>query len=222
MATPVPSPAAAYVLEPIDWVRASPEFREFYGHYFVNSLGLARREVDLAFLERLDSAERGLAARLLRSNLHLRYTHIIEGFAELRDASAAGELRAMLQDEPDLSRRLTIGRTLWRLERDPSFVALLAEMIRAKSPTLRQAHLDDVLLLEDERSIHLLIDLLDDSDSFVRFLALSHLNGIEYKKSFLVPAQELPHDAGYFRNRRTDPVFIAGMVEHLRSRQLWR
>lgn len=79
-----------------------------------------------------------------------------------------------------------------------------------------------MLVLEDERSIALLIELLNDNDSFVRHLALSRLNAIEFKKSFLKRPSDLPNDAAYYHARRDDKEFIDVMVENLHSpRDKW-
>ena len=55
----------------------------------------------------------------MRRNLKLRYTHIIEGTSALRDIGAVPILQAMLDEESDVSRRLTIAGALWKLSQDP-------------------------------------------------------------------------------------------------------
>ncbi len=212
-----PAANPAYTIEPIDWARVSAAFREFFHHFFVDSRGLQRREVDLAFLRLLSPEELALARALLRRNLHLRYTHLIEGLGEIGDETAAEELRRLLHSEADLSRKITIGRALWRLQRDPVFRELLLDMARSKSNTLKEAHIDDALLLGDEQALQILGTLLEDRGDFVRALALSRLNGIEARKHFLLASRDLPHDATYYGERLRDTAFVREMVENLRS-----
>lgn len=194
----------------------SPAFSQFLHYWFVDTIGLTRREVDLTFLRDLTEEEREIARDLLRRNLKLKYTHIIEGVASLNDMTAVPILHAMLAEEEDLSRRLTIAGTLWRLAKDPVFMDCLNRMKVSDRATLRAAHLDQVLWLDDERAIDFLIDLLDDSDSFVRFLALSTLNRIEFERGFL-SKKELPRTPEDYRSRRDDPAFQTLMVNHLQA-----
>jgi hypothetical protein len=204
----------------ISWSESSATFRELYRHFFVSSR-------DYMFIppertEGLSGAEEEALKILLRKELHRRYVHHIGGVGALRDTESVEPLRAMLSQEKDKSRKLTIARALWHICREPVLYDWLVEMVRSNRNTLKQAHIDDVLVLQDERSIALLMDLLNDKDSFVRHLALSHLNAIEFKKSFLKRTAELPHDAAYYRARRNDKEFVAIMVENLRSpRDKW-
>ena len=103
----------------------SPAFAQFLHHWFIDSMGLSRREVDLSFIKDLTPQETEVAKDLLRRNLRLRHTHVIEGVAEMADVAAVPFLQAMLVEEPDLSRQLTIAGTLWKLVGDPSFVDCL-------------------------------------------------------------------------------------------------
>ena len=139
----------------------------------VNSWWFTRGDVDLGFLEGLTAEERDLARSLLRRNLSLNYVHIIEGLALLKDTSAVPELRRMLALETNLSRRLTLTGSLWKLDRDERFADCLREMITSDRSGLKVAHINQILWLEDERSLDLMTDLLDDKDDFVRYLALS-------------------------------------------------
>src|SRR4030042_4701533 len=86
---------------------------QFLYHWFENSWALTRHEVDLSFLSELTNDELEYARDLLRRNLRLRYTHIIEGVAALRDTSAVPTLRQMVNEETDLSWRLPIEGGLW-------------------------------------------------------------------------------------------------------------
>ena len=60
------------------------------------------------------------------------------------------------------------------------------------SSTLKQAHFHQILWLRDERAIDLLLDMPDDKDHFVRFLALSKLNELEFGRRFWVPENKAP------------------------------
>jgi len=208
---------ARYDIPAYDGESPSPALSAFLRHWFENSRALTRGEVDLGFLSDLSEEELEYARDLLRRNLHLGYTHIVEGVAALRDLSAVPALRAMLDREEDLSRRLTIAGTLWRLTRDEVFVESLLEMKGCDDAVLRQAHIDQVLWLADERALAMLVDLLDDPDPFVRFLALARLNEIESDERFFVPESALPHQASYYRSRRDDAEFAESMVGRLKG-----
>ena len=217
-----PVPAADYDLPPIDWDRVSPAFAEFFHHYFVDPIPLSRGEVRSAGISGLSPDDTALAASLLRRNLRLGYTHIIDGLGLLGDRGAAAQLRALLESERDLSRRLVLARNLWRLDRDAAFPAILSELAASENPTLKQAHMDDVLLLDDERAVDILVEYLDDQDDFVRAMALTHLNSLECRTFFLMSPADLPHSAAEYRARRWEPQFVARLVENLRdSRASW-
>lgn len=198
----------------------SSAFDQFLQNWFGNSWALTRGEVDLAFLNDLTSEEREIAMDLLRRNLGLKYTHIIEGVAALGDLTSVPILQAMLTAEPDASRQLTIAGTLWKLNQNVAFVDCLKRMKASKQATLKHAHFHQILWLGDERAIDFLIELLDDADRFVRFLALSTLNELEFERRFLVPETQLPCGSDHYRARRNDADFRAVMSAHLRARNL--
>jgi hypothetical protein len=200
----------------IAWGPHSPAFRQFLFHWFVDPRGLSRHEVDLAFLGDFTPSELETARELIRRNLHRRYDYLIEGAAALADMNAVPVLKEMLASEAALSRQLTISGALWNLTRDEVFVECLHRMKSAPG-IVKQAHFHQILWLEDERAIDLLIGFLDDADGFVRFLALSNLNALEFKEHFLRPASQLPRQPESYRNRRNDPVLRAIMVANLRD-----
>jgi HEAT repeat protein len=152
-----------------------------------------------------------LARDLIRRNLHLRYVHIIDGASALGDPEAVPLLRAMLSDELDLSRRLTIAGALWKLAKDPVFLICL-EQAKARPTPLLSGHIAQVLWLDDDRAVDFLIDLLDHGDSFVRFQALLLLNGLELGRPIMVPQRELPQQADDYRRRRGDQAFRERMI----------
>ena len=97
----------------------SPAFAKFLSNWFGDTHALTHGELDLTFLEDLTAEELELAQEMVRRNLKLKYTHIIEGAAALHDIAAVPILRAMFNEESDESRRLTIAGALWKLIKDP-------------------------------------------------------------------------------------------------------
>jgi len=209
------SPPHGYDASPtgIDWVGSSPTYKELYSHFFLDSRDL--RYVSVAEADCLEPSEAEALRVLLREHLHLGYVHLIDGVGALRDHASADRLREMLANEADLSRRLTLARALWNICREPILHKLLDEMVASDWTALKEAHIDDVLVTKDEHSITLLLRLLEDRGTFVRYLALTHLNGIQFKKRFLGPSAQLPHDAAYYRSRRNDQAFIQQMAKNL-------
>lgn len=163
----------------------------------------------------LTPQETELAKDLLRRNLKLRYSHIIEGVAEMADVASVPILRAMLAQESDLSWQLTIAGALWKLACDPSLVDCLNRMRTSNDSSLKQAHFRQILWLRDERAIDLLFDMLDDRDQFVRFLAVSTLNELEFGRRFMVPENKLPCGVAEYRRRRQDRALREVLVANL-------
>ena len=192
----------------------SQAFVQFIRTWFGDSRALSRGEIDLTFLNDLTPDEVQLAREVLRRNLGLRYTHIIEGLAILHDVDAAPMLRELYASEPDSSRRLSIAGSLWRLTRDPVFVDCLNHMKTSRDRTLKPAHFHQVFWLEDERTLDFLFDFLE----FIRFLALSNLVALEFQRPFHVPARDLPRSPVDYLRRRNDRAFRSLMVEHLKAR----
>ena len=207
------SPKTPYDMSGLEERNLSPSLRAFVQNFFENTLALSRGELDLAFLKELSPADVLQARTLVQRNLHLRYTSIIEGLGLLGDASDAQSLQDLLNTETEPSRRLTIGKALWRIRRDPQFPTLLEQMIASDDVMLKQAHIDDVLLLGDHRSIAFLTRLLDDDDPFVRHLALGTLNALEFSAHYLTPT--FPHDAEYYRTRQSDAALVQRLVSNL-------
>ncbi|HHK41251.1 MAG TPA: hypothetical protein ENJ50_02435 [Planctomycetaceae bacterium] len=197
--------------------RGSPALQEFYHHFFVNSTGLIRREVDLSFLHELAPDETAIAKDLIRRNLKLNYAHIIAGAGALRDREAVPQLHSMLARERTLSRRLSIAGALWKIREDPIFLECLRDMVESDDETLKEAHMYQLPWLGNEHAINLLIDLLQDSGSFVRHLALSTLNAIEHRTHFVCLSHELPCGPDDYISRRDDMEFMNVMVQNLRQ-----
>lgn len=140
----------------------SAAFAKFLSNWFGDTYAITHGELDLTFLEDLTTDERELAREMVRRNLKLGYTHIVEGVSALRDIEAVPTLRAMFDKETDESRRLTIAGVLWKLARDPVFLECL-ERCKA-SRTLGHFGLLKVLWLDDSRAVDFLIDLLPAKD----------------------------------------------------------
>lgn len=199
----------------------SAAFTRFLQLFFVDSRLVSSGKADLSFIGDLAPHEAEVAKEVLRRNLKLRYTHILQGVAAMGDLVAVPVLRAMLADEPDLSRQLSIAGTLWKLVRDPSFVDCLNRMKSSQKALLRQAHFYQVLWLGDERAVDLLLDFLEDSDSIVRSLALGSLNSLELGRRLMVPSNQLPHSAAYYLERRHDRELRQFLVRNIPAVAFW-
>jgi hypothetical protein len=140
----------------------SPAFAKYLSNWFGSTYAITHGELDLTFLQDLTTEERELAREMVRRNLKLKYTHIIEGVSALNDIAAVPILRAMYNEEVDESRRLTMAGALWKLVKDPIFIECLE---RAKANgSLGYFGLLRVLWLDDSRAIDILIDLLPQRD----------------------------------------------------------
>ena len=80
----------------------SPAFKKFLNNWLYDTHAVTHYELDLTFLEELTSEERELARHLIRRNLQLKHTHIIEGTSALKDTDAVPILRAMFNEEATL------------------------------------------------------------------------------------------------------------------------
>jgi hypothetical protein len=195
----------------------SSALAEFEWHWYQNTWALTRGEIDLSFLDQLTPPELEYARGQLRADLHLGYTHIIEGVAALRDASSVPTLRMMLDHETDLSRRLTIAGALWKLAKDESFFDCLVQMKSGESTITKEAHFNQISWLDDGRAIDMYFDLLHDPDSLVRFLALKTLTELEFDQRFMVPAKFLPRSASDFESRKEDEALREVLISNLRK-----
>ena len=201
-----------YNAQPKDGLH-STAYRKFYENFFVDATGLIRHEVDLDFINALTRPEIELAKDLIRRNLKLQYVHIIEGVAALQDHELVPQLREMFTQERDLSRKLTIAGTLWKLEKDPIFPECLGEMTKSDNDSLKVAHIHQTAWLGDERTIYFLIDIFQGGYGLARHLAISMLNEIEDKRSYL--GSDLPHPEKHYLALKEDKVFMEKMVKNL-------
>ncbi|MBK9165021.1 MAG: hypothetical protein IPM21_14150 [Acidobacteria bacterium] len=193
----------------------SGAFKKFYYNWFVNSFGLTRGEVDLEFLADLTTQERELAIGLLRRNLGLGHSHLVEGIGLLDDKESIPTLRTMLAETTDASRRLTIAGSLWKLCKDESFPKEIERMVKKGNRFVKEAHLEQILWLGDTRSIRYLIDLVAEGDTFAGSLALSRLNEIEDNKRYLLGRDEFPHQPDYYLRLRDDDYFLTTMLNKM-------
>ncbi len=191
----------------------SNAYHKFYENFFIDATGLIRREVDLGFIGELSSHETELAKDLIRRNLKLRYVHIIEGVTVLQDHELVAQLSDMFSHESNFSRKLTIAGTLWKLEKDPVFPECLQKMAKSDDDTLKAAHIHQITWLGDERSVNLLIDILESGIGFAQHLSLSILNAIENKKFYL--GLDFPHSKKYYISHKRDAAFMDKMVKNL-------
>lgn len=105
----------------------SPAFAKFLRNWFGDTTALTHGELDFTFLQDLTPGELSVARELIRRNLRLKQTHMIMGAAALHDMDAVPILRALLDGESDISRRLTTAGALWKINRDPVFIRCLEE-----------------------------------------------------------------------------------------------
>ncbi len=200
----------------------SPAFAKFLRNWFGDTTALTHGELDITFLNDLTPEELSLARELIRRNLKLKYTHIVEGAAALHDPDAVPILHELLDNEPDMDRQLTIAGALWKINRDPVFIETLRR-VRAVCPSLfGYFHAFKVLWLDDERALDLLIWLLDVKDAMVHFTALKILNELELGRRMPgVFANEMPHQSSDYKRLQTDPTFRAKMTDaiHCRNRE---
>jgi hypothetical protein len=195
----------------------SPTFSKFLRNWFGDTTALTQGELDITFLSELTPEELSLARELIRRNLRLKHNHVIEGAAALHDLAAAPILHAMLDDESDMSRRLTIAGALWKINRDPVFIKCLQEAKSVRASIFAYVHLWQVLWLDDERAVDFLIDLLDEKDWTVQSLTLGLLNQLESGRRMGIPAREMPHQPADYRKLRGDPAFRAQMTAAIRQ-----
>jgi len=124
-----------------------------------------------------------VARQLIRRNLKCGYSHIISGTWALDDLEAVPLLHVMFDAEPNESRRLVISGALWKLNQDSVFIECLN---RAKESGLLSVpfHLEQILWLNDERSIDFLIDLLPLEDQDPRERRLLRLRNLCWHTPF--------------------------------------
>lgn len=195
----------------------SPAFSRFLWNWFGDTTALTHGELDITFTGELTPEELSLARQLIRNNLGLKYDHIIEGAAALRDAASVPLLLKMFNAEKNLSRKLVIAGALWKIARDPAFVVCLEEARTVNPRLFVGRHLLQVLWLENERAVDFLIDLLDQEDRMVLSFTLGLLNELEFGRRMAIHYSRMPHQPADYRRLRDDPAFRAHMVAAIRK-----
>jgi HEAT repeat protein len=191
----------------------SQAFKEFYHNHFVNSYGLARREVDTSFFKTMTEEEKDIAKRLIRNNLKLRQAHLFRAAGELKDEEALPILYELLNNNTDLSWMLSIGQAIWKINGDKMYLELLRKLQTHPSGTLKAAHFEQVTDFKDDECIEMLFDYLEDPDDFVRHLALSKLNYLSTGKH----ASENRFGRKHFLEKRNDETFKSELLHCLQN-----
>jgi hypothetical protein len=181
----------------------SKAFKDFYSNHFENTWGLTRGEVDTYFYSAMTKDENEIAKRLVRYNLKLRYTHLFKASGDLHDNEALPILYEHLQDSKDLSRQLTIGQAIWKINGDGLYRELLRKLQGHPDHFTKEAHFEQVTDLKNQESIEMLLAYLNDSADFVRYLALSKLNYLLTGTGSF----ENQFDKDYFLTRQKDELF---------------
>lgn len=198
--------------------KGSNNFRSFYNHVFVHPMGVMRNEVDLSFVQELGGSEADVAKDLVRRNLHCTDVVMLEAAVALQDMEVVPDLENCLKAVPTLGQRIGIAAALWRLNRHESFPECLAEVVKTENEALKEAQIPRMQWIGDERSILLLMQLLEDRGQFVRFLATTRLNDIEFGDRH--PNEPLRKTADDYRARAKDPAFLRMMVSNMTERYL--
>jgi hypothetical protein len=215
------TPTSGYDIPAETWSKPrSDGFQRFFKLWFQNSFALSRHEADLTFLSGLTPEESELARELIRRNLRLRQTHLIDGAVLFKDTEAVPLLGALLDAETNASWRLTISGALWKLVGDERFRECVHRMLLSSDSSLKKAHFHQVLWLNDESAIEALFDLLSDSDHFVGDMALLTLNQLEHDETFFVGPDRLPSQPGYFRRRRSEQGFCQELARNLQAKSI--
>ncbi|PQO45253.1 hypothetical protein [Blastopirellula marina] len=198
--------------------KGSGNLRSFYNHVFVHPMGVVRNEVDLSYVQELGGSELDVAKDLVQRNLHCTDAVMLEAVVALQDMDVIPDLENCLKAVPTLGQRTLIAATLWRLNRHASFPECLAEVVKVDNEALKEAQIPRMHWIGDERSIHLLMQLLEDRGQFVRYLATTRLNDIEFGDRH--HNEPLRKSADDYLAQRKDPAFLRMMVNHMTERYL--
>jgi hypothetical protein len=199
---------------------ASERLRLFYRDFFVQPVAALRGEADLSYLEDLEREERHLAVELLALNLSPPSSAMLLGAEILRASELAPRLEALLDEADAPGTRLEIARALARVTGEPEWIRpLLQSMAASGDAKLKERHFDEIRLLPPDEQLELFFQLLRDPDSsFVRRLALAELNALEHRKLYYT--RVLPHDAGYYLERRDDRALRTTLIASASSSRI--
>lgn len=191
----------------------STAFQDFFTSHFENSKALTRGEVDKYFFNEMTDEELDIAKRIVRDNLDLVYNHLYEAAGDLHDNDALLILYEHLEKAKDLSRQLTIGQAIWKINGDPLYPDLLRKLQNCNNHITKEAHFEQVTDLQNLESIDMLLTYIKDEGEFVRHLALSKLNFLlTGKRSY---DNQFPEE--YFVHRRNDEAFINTLLLNLKN-----
>tara|TARA_R110002073_G_scaffold333356_1_gene520729 strand:- start:742 stop:1443 length:702 start_codon:yes stop_codon:yes gene_type:complete len=191
----------------------SQAFKDFYQNHFVNAYGLSRNEVDTYFFDSMSENENEIAKRLIRQNLKLRQSHLFKAAGILKDEEALPILYDQLNNNTDLSWLLVIGQAIWRINGDDIYLKLLRRLKEHSSDTMREAHFEQIVDLNNKESIEMLFTYLNDKSRLVQSMALSKLNFLSAGKH----EQKQRYDKDYFLTKKTDEKFKNDLLENLRK-----
>lgn len=191
----------------------SQAFKDFYYHHFVNSYGLARREVDTSFFQSMTDEEKNTAKQLIRDNLKLRQAQLFQAAGELKDEEALPVLYEQLKANTDLSWLLSIGQAIWKINGDKVYLELLRKLEDYPDASMKVAHFEQVTDFKDEESIQMLLNYLNDPDKLVRRLAVSKLNYLTTGQH----AVEERYDRKYFLKKNQDETFKKALLDNLKT-----
>jgi hypothetical protein len=192
----------------------SQAFKDFVHYHFLTTHFREQDELDTYFYEVLVGTELETARRLIRQNLHLRETGLFKGAGLLADVEALPVLYKMLnENRTNLSRALTIGQAIWRINGDQVYETLLLELQYYPSDTMKQAHVKQVKDLRSLTSINILFSWLEGGD-FTSSLACDELWHILHGRPKKINEYG---DIMQFIRRKDDMDFKVELVERLKQ-----
>ncbi|MEZ5046342.1 MAG: hypothetical protein R2831_05060 [Chitinophagaceae bacterium] len=191
----------------------STAFKDFYTNHFIDSYGLAREEVDLDFFTTMTTEEKEIAKRLIRQNLKLRQVHLFKASAYLNDKEALPILYEQFNSNTDFSWLMTIGQSIWKLNKDELYPKLLRQLKKQPNEMMRYAHFRQVTDLANEESIELLYDFLYDESNLIKSSALTEMNYITVSKY----ERENKYNLHFFDAKRNDTLFKKELAVNLKK-----
>jgi len=191
----------------------STAFKDFYSNHFIDSYGLAREEVDLGFFITMTFEEKEIAKRLIRQNLKLRQVHLFKAAAYLDDKEALPILYEQFNNNTDFSWLMTIGQSIWKLNKDKLYPELLWQIKKQPNETMRFVHFRQVTDLANEESIELLYNFLYDESNLIKSTALTEMNFLAVGKY----EKENRYGFSYFDTNINNTIFKNELAEKLKN-----
>jgi hypothetical protein len=162
----------------------SKDFKDFFHNHFVDSYGLTRNEVDTSFFKNMSAKEKEIAKNIIRKNLHLKYVHLFKASGELEDEKALPILYEFINNEKDLSWKLTIGRAIWKINKDKVYEDLLISLATSIDENLKYAHFEQLYDLGENKKIQFLQLMTGKDETLSERRATEILCQILNKKEF--------------------------------------